>query len=408
MFNQPRTFLTTQELQRLYFRSSLVDSDLHDAVCVLSDVEAEVAAVREHLRLHPPAGDEDALLMDACVKALADTRAAFRHRPEDMTLGLLLPRTPFGVQSQYDQGSPPTVARLAALHARLKKAQLRVQVLKMQRDAVVAQVELTEAVAQGTLRYPEEVKAGDEAGALGCLGAQLVYAGAVLRYHWHTALSLCTLRLLACACWFLSACFIWAEMVLGSPLALSPYGALQQAFGTSSPLAIQLSVAIPLAYVSLCAYRSLFKFRLFGEFSLAPHQSLARPLLVNAQYLIRLQFSLALNFLLLLRSPSSKETAFRHLMSNMAVVPLLGRGFNTYAPLVMVVLAAFTFFRGYARLLRLVGAFHEDLISGEEQEGACCTESRGKGVGEKRLRRGVRPVHGRCPPTKEHQSHTQR
>jgi len=34
----------------------------------------------------------------------------------------------------------------------------------------------------------------------------------------------------------------------------------------------------------------------------------------------------------------------------------------------MVVLALFTYFRGYARLLRLVGAYHEDLISGEEQE----------------------------------------
>lgn len=34
----------------------------------------------------------------------------------------------------------------------------------------------------------------------------------------------------------------------------------------------------------------------------------------------------------------------------------------------MVVLALFTYFRGYARLLKLVGAYHEDLISGEEQE----------------------------------------
>ena len=306
------------------------------------------------------------------------------------------------------------------------------QVLKLQRDAVVARVEATEAIAQGTLRYPEEVravgvgdvvdgcklptpadgsfvgglvgrttntfpflplstpptnkqnkpkqnkqvKAEDEAGVLGCLGAQLAYYGAVIGYYWHTAaLSLCVLRLLACVCWFLSICFLWSEVVLGSPLALSPYGALQQAFGTNSPLAIQLSVAIPLAYVSCCAYRSLFKFKLFSEVSLqGPHQSLARPLLVNATYLIRLQFPLAYNFLLLLRSPSSKETAFRHLMSNMAVVPVLGRGFTIYAPLVVVVLAVFTFTRGYARLLRLVGAYHEDLISGEEQEGARSSE----------------------------------
>jgi hypothetical protein len=58
-------------------------------------------------------------------------------------------------------------------------------------------------------------------------------------------------------------------------------------------------------------------------------------------------------------------------MNNMSVVPLLGSDFNTYAPLLMVVLAAFTFFRGYARLLRLAGIQHEDCLSPEEQEGPC-------------------------------------
>ncbi len=359
-----------QELQRLYFRSSLVDSDLHDAVCTLSDVEAEVTAIREHLRQNPPPNEEAAMELDACMKVLQDTRASFRHRPDDMTLGMLLPRTPFGVNSSYDQASsPPTLLRLAQLHARLKKAQLRVQVLKMQRDAVVAHVEVTEHVVNHTLRYPDGVKNGDGGGACAACAAVWEHMAAIVQWYWLTALSNCVLRMLAVACWFMTLTFLWSQMVLGSPYSLSPYGALQQAFGTSTTFGIQLAIAIPLAYVSICTYRSLFKFKLFGEFSLqGPHQSLSRPLLVNAQYLIRLQFPLAYNFLLLLRSPSSKETAFRKLMSNMAVVPLLGAGFNTYAPLVMVVLAAFTYFRGYARLLRLVGAYHEDLISGEEQE----------------------------------------
>jgi hypothetical protein len=408
-----------QELKRLYFRSSLVDSDLHDAVCVLSDVEAEVSALREQLRQSPPAGEELALELDACMKILQDTRASFRHRPEDMTLGMLLPRTPFGVNSHPTSGPPPSLAHLAGLHARLKKAQLRVQVLKKQRDAVISKVEVIEAVCQGALPYPSDVKAGDGEGCCAALGAWASHLGTVLAWYWLTTLSHCTLRLLAILGWFLTVCFLWSQVFLGSPYALSPYGAFQQAFGTSSPFAIQLAIAVPLAYVSICTYRSLFKFKLFGyvaiysdqsiflaisiplsplhakrrgrdrhgpvfsfshplhtpppspysEFSLqGPHQSLAGPLLVNAQYLIRLQFPLAYNFLLMLRSPSSKQTAFRHLMSNMAVVPLLGRGFSVYAPLMMVVLAAFTYFRGYARLLRLVGAYHEDLISGEEQE----------------------------------------
>ena len=90
---------------------------------------------------------------------------------------------------------------------------------------------------------------------------------------------------------------------------------------------------------------------------------------MNAQYLIRLQFPLAYNFLLLLRNPASKNTAFRTLMNNMDVVPLMGEDFNVYAPLVMVVLALFTVFHGYARLLRAVGLQHEDLLTVEEHAG---------------------------------------
>lgn len=276
-----------KELQRLYFKSSLVDSNLHDAVCVLSDVEAEVVALREHLRQAPQGGgreggtagegtspaagtallsEELALELDACMKVLMDTKSSFRHRPEDMTLGMLLPRTPFGVASIYDSstGPPPTLARLAALHARLKKAQLRVQVLKKKRDAVIGRVEVIEAVSQGTLPYPSEIKMGDGEGCGARCGAWFARLGALLEWHWLMTFSHCTLRLLAVVGWGLTVCFLWSQVFLGSPFALSPYGALQQAFGTSSPFAIQMTIAIPLAYVSLCTYRSLFKFKLFG------------------------------------------------------------------------------------------------------------------------------------------------
>lgn len=100
-----------------------------------------------------------------------------------------------------------------------------------------------------------------------------------------------------------------------------------------------------------------------------PHQTLTRPLLVNAQFLVRLQFPLAYHFTLLLRSPASRRTAFHDLMSDMAVVPILGTQFNIFAPLVIMVLAMFTFFNGYARLLNMVGLQHEDCLSGSDQQG---------------------------------------
>jgi hypothetical protein len=92
-----------------------------------------------------------------------------------------------------------------------------------------------------------------------------------------------------------------------------------------------------------------------------------RPLLVNAQFLIRLQFPMAYNFLMLLRNKSSDQTAFRKLMTNMDVVPMGNGDFMTYSPLLIVILALFTFFHGYARLLRFIGFQHEDIMSEDHQ-----------------------------------------
>lgn len=83
------------------------------------------------------------------------------------------------------------------------------------------------------------------------------------------------------------------------------------------------------------------------------HHTLPGPLLFNAQYLIRLQFPLGYNFMRILRyygtnssrTPALQLPAFQQLMNDMTTVPVLGTGFNVYAPLVLVVLCAFTYYK---------------------------------------------------------------
>ncbi|CAM9801132.1 unnamed protein product, partial [Ectocarpus sp. 12 AP-2014] len=53
----------------------------------------------------------------------------------------------------------------------------------------------------------------------------------------------------------------------------------------------------------------------------------------------------------------------------MSTVPVLGTGFTVYAPLVLVILCAFTYYKGYARVLRLVGLEHVDLVSMDDPGG---------------------------------------
>lgn len=88
------------------------------------------------------------------------------------------------------------------------------------------------------------------------------------------------------------------------------------------------------------------------------HHTLPSPLLFNAQYLIRLQFPLGYNFMRILRYAGTERErelhspAFQNLMNDMSTVPVLGTGFNVYAPMVLVVLCMFTFFKvGLMRFL---------------------------------------------------------
>lgn len=43
--------------------------------------------------------------------------------------------------------------------------------------------------------------------------------------------------------------------------------------------------------------------------------------------------------------PSLMMPAFQNLMNDMSTVPVLGTGFNVYAPLVLVILCAFTYYK---------------------------------------------------------------
>lgn len=45
------------------------------------------------------------------------------------------------------------------------------------------------------------------------------------------------------------------------------------------------------------------------------------------------------------RTPALQLPAFQQLMNDMTTVPVLGTGFNVYAPLVLVVLCAFTYYK---------------------------------------------------------------
>ena len=88
------------------------------------------------------------------------------------------------------------------------------------------------------------------------------------------------------------------------------------------------------------------------------------------QYLVRIQFPLCYNYLLLLRYPGSENCAIMHVMSHMETVPFFGTlTFNSYAPLLIVLLCFATKFNIYGKVLAWLSIEHEDAVfnmGGEE------------------------------------------
>ena len=64
-----------------------------------------------------------------------------------------------------------------------------------------------------------------------------------------------------------------------------------------------------------------------------------------------------------------QQTSFySDLLKSMQIVPLLGSSFAVYAPVITVIIGAFTLFDGCGRILKMMGIDHEDAVS----TGLCC------------------------------------
>jgi hypothetical protein len=149
----------------------------------------------------------------------------------------------------------------------------------------------------------------------------------------------CTALILAA----LSITIVWCEATIGTGRHpdLSPFSlAIHKSTMVDNPWGTQVLIALPLAYCCTAAYFSLFKLGSFGAYHMVPHATWSWSLLLNGSLLARFAAPLAFNYLHVIRMTGgqrgSRHMVFVELMG-MEDVPLLGAGFNTWFPLIMVV-----------------------------------------------------------------------
>jgi hypothetical protein len=176
-------------------------------------------------------------------------------------------------------------------------------------------------------------------------------------------------RFASVVCVVLSGLILWSEMVMSTTMH-SPFGILMGAYSTNPVKGSVMPQAVSflaLVYMSICMYWSLFNLNLGWAFTLqGPQQSPPSSLIFNGEYFSRLQFPLGYNFLMILNAPRTSMTSFEGLMTNITLVPVFGTSFQVYVPILMVVIALFTIFNLYARILSLFG------IQSDEPSGGCC------------------------------------
>mmetsp|Transcript_16873 Transcript_16873/g.28965 ORF Transcript_16873/g.28965 Transcript_16873/m.28965 type:complete len:557 (+) Transcript_16873:115-1785(+) len=155
---------------------------------------------------------------------------------------------------------------------------------------------------------------------------------------------------LACS----SAILLWNECV--SPVSSKVSIFAVMVHNAPNEFMCLMFTSLPLVYMAACAYTALFKFKLLDSLALHGNQQTdVYCLLANSGYMGRLQFSLGVNYVNMLLKDDVDNLAFSKLVGDMKNVPFLGTSFNYYIPLLIVALAACTFFNVLDRFLNKIG-----------------------------------------------------
>lgn len=180
-----------------------------------------------------------------------------------------------------------------------------------------------------------------------------------IRWWWNVHFRLHTYRFLALIVAVLSLIIFWSEVTLVFGGHFSLISTIVNN-GSLSPFMVELITLGILLYVAFCSYSSFLKLNVFSYFQLVPgHHTDEKSLLFFSAYFTRFTLPLGYNYLTLLEGGAGREglpgsdriliTEFSKVMGTMDLVPLLGRYFNLYVPLLFLLVCSLVLFRLYNR-----------------------------------------------------------
>lgn len=196
-----------------------------------------------------------------------------------------------------------------------------------------------------------------------------------LQWIWFVKIDSLLRRVLAIGAVAMSFMIIWSEASLG--ITKTDYSIISwfihwKNLGSTSIEFFTLGI---LLYLATCTYSSFMKVRIFRYYLLVPHHSDEKSLLFYAAYFCRFSFPLGYNYLTLIqgssRQPNSLSTEFSKVMGLMDLIPVLGKNFNVYFAIGLVIVCIIVFFRLHGKVSQLFSSdpnFSFDDYSAADQE----------------------------------------
>lgn len=346
-------------LRRIYFRAVQLHDDRVEASFVQEDVERDVNLYTWRVfgphRNQTPETEQDRMFHRYMNIILQEA-----GMESDVECGM---RSKIPMKKRSTK--PPVRKEMIELHRRIRLARVELRRSEQIWSDLCKRAELLKYLTIGK-KIPTSFLSCDT-GAVGTMKN----TAARVNWQWKLWIEPKLFIWFAAICCLCSSLIIWSEITMGMSESVAPFGSFISQL--TSPTAVQSVALVVLIYMGLCSFHSLFQLKFFGKYTLRGMKNNDQlSLLNNAIYQCRLQFSLGFNFLLLVNHSSITDaTAFHDLFQSMSVVRFFGTDFSLYAPLFMVILAAFTLGNGYARVLRVLGLEqHDDFITGNAEHEA--------------------------------------
>jgi hypothetical protein len=138
-------------------------------------------------------------------------------------------------------------------------------------------------------------------------------------------------------------------------LPLSIFGMLIEQ--SSSILALNILALLPLVFVFLTSLYGLFNLKLSGFYSMHNNRHTdSVSLLFLTSFMCRIGFPLCLNFVQILKIPNF-TTSLESMMGVTDLVPVFGKSFSIFYPVILIIFFIFHLFDGYGKIMNFFGFY---------------------------------------------------